>query len=365
MCLCRCVSYPDTDVYERPDAKSIMTYMSSYYHTFAKMKSEMTGSRRIAKVGCTVLHVLTSLYNRPILWSHRWSAKSSGAKIRARNISSACSVYCNGLPPKPASSTSVTSRTHSTVYKTSSLRSNPIVDRRSKPSALTELHFLIIHERHKQRNTHYYIHAYRMKERSDVEALLFELQRHLSRCGMRPYQSAESVSLRTIDSSWQNLERAEHAREMAIRDALRNQERLERLAENFFRKASLRESFVGEMNGVVALEKTGETVGLALADIEAQLKRNEAIMADILPRKERFAKLTQLKDELVGERYHGADRVTRRHDDAISKWRQLLAQLDRRKLHMDRLRQLLAILRDVEAIQWQLDEADVSVNIAR
>ena len=39
----------DVDV-ERPDEKVIITYVASYYHYFAKMKSEMTGGKRIAKV---------------------------------------------------------------------------------------------------------------------------------------------------------------------------------------------------------------------------------------------------------------------------------------------------------------------------
>lgn len=41
--------YQDVDV-NRPDEKSVITYVASYYHYFAKMKSEMTGGKRIAKV---------------------------------------------------------------------------------------------------------------------------------------------------------------------------------------------------------------------------------------------------------------------------------------------------------------------------
>jgi hypothetical protein len=34
----------------RPDDRSVMTYVSAYYQFFAKMKSEETGGRRVAKV---------------------------------------------------------------------------------------------------------------------------------------------------------------------------------------------------------------------------------------------------------------------------------------------------------------------------
>jgi spectrin beta len=33
-----------------PDEKSITTYVSLYYHYFAKQKTEMTGARRVGKV---------------------------------------------------------------------------------------------------------------------------------------------------------------------------------------------------------------------------------------------------------------------------------------------------------------------------
>ncbi len=39
----------DVDV-DKPDEKSVMTYVAAYYHCFAKMKSEQTGGKRIAKV---------------------------------------------------------------------------------------------------------------------------------------------------------------------------------------------------------------------------------------------------------------------------------------------------------------------------
>ena len=41
------------DMVDAPDEKSVMTYVSSYYHTFAKQKNKNIGGNRIAKVlGC-------------------------------------------------------------------------------------------------------------------------------------------------------------------------------------------------------------------------------------------------------------------------------------------------------------------------
>lgn len=39
----------------RPDEKSIMTYVASYYHTFARMKNEAKSGRRIAKVNILMM----------------------------------------------------------------------------------------------------------------------------------------------------------------------------------------------------------------------------------------------------------------------------------------------------------------------
>ena len=48
-CMQSKISFADVDV-PRPDDKSIMTYLVSYYHYFSKMKAEETGGRRLNKV---------------------------------------------------------------------------------------------------------------------------------------------------------------------------------------------------------------------------------------------------------------------------------------------------------------------------
>lgn len=52
----------DVDI-NRPDEKSVITYVASYYHTFARMKNEMKSGRRIANVNIRstlliIIHVI-------------------------------------------------------------------------------------------------------------------------------------------------------------------------------------------------------------------------------------------------------------------------------------------------------------------
>lgn len=42
----------------RPDEKSILTYVASYYHTFARMKNEQKSGKRIANVSRQRRHTL-------------------------------------------------------------------------------------------------------------------------------------------------------------------------------------------------------------------------------------------------------------------------------------------------------------------
>lgn len=52
--------FTDVDT-NRPDEKSIMTYVASYYHTFARMKNEQKSGRRIANVRFRFIRQIPSI----------------------------------------------------------------------------------------------------------------------------------------------------------------------------------------------------------------------------------------------------------------------------------------------------------------
>lgn len=56
----------------------------------------------------------------------------------------------------------------------------------------------------------------------------------------------------TFEQAWEKLEKAEHERELALRNELIRQEKLEQLARRFDRKAAMRETWLSENQRLVA-----------------------------------------------------------------------------------------------------------------
>lgn len=85
--------------------------------------------------------------------------------------------------------------------------------------------------------THYDYLRYR--ERGNIEVHFFNIQATLKVSRHRSYVPPEGKLIRDIETGWVRLEKAEHDRELALREELIRQERLEQLAEKFERKVSV------------------------------------------------------------------------------------------------------------------------------
>ncbi|VDK31272.1 unnamed protein product [Anisakis simplex] len=83
-----------------------------------------------------------------------------------------------------------------------------------------------------------------------------------------------------IESAWSLLDHAESERQSALTAELIRQERLEHMARKFERKAVLRESWLREMGSVLE----DFDFGRSAAQVEAAVKKQQAIATDILPR---------------------------------------------------------------------------------
>ncbi|XP_066999614.1 spectrin beta chain, non-erythrocytic 5 isoform X3 [Anabrus simplex] len=287
----------------RPDEKSIITYVASYYHTFARMKNEMKSGRRIANIVGQMIDAdkMKLHYERLTTDLLEW--------IRLKVIE---------------------------------------LEDRNFPNLLEGIQKELL--RFKQYRTIEKPPKY--KERSEIEALYFHINTQLKSLNQPAYQPQDGQLIHDLERSWEGLERAEHQREVALRQELLRQERLEQLNYKFERKSVLREGYLKEMIQVLSDPRYGSN----LTQVDATVKKHEAIGADILAREERFHDLTNMSEELVRENYHGKERVQNREAEVLERWHELLELLDKHKTNLIMLCSLMALLREIDTVMSTIAE---------
>ena len=299
----------DVDV-NKPDEKSILTYVASYYHYFAKMKSEMTGGKRIAKILGSLMDVENMVDDYETLTTSllEW-IQFTISRLNDRNFPNSL----EGIQKEV-----VKFKTYRTVEKPPKYR-----------------------------------------EKGNIEVQFFNIQAKLKANGQKTYTPPEGMLVHDIETAWLRLEKSEHEREVAMRDEMIRQERLEQLHQRFQRKAEIRESWLSDMS-LILDEKL---VCTNAAQTEASIKKHEAISAEILARKDRFRALNSLAKELVQGSYHAKDAVNKKDQDIMMKWKKLLDKLEDRKNTLSGFNSLMTIFRETESIQEELKEAEVKVKI--
>ncbi|XP_046975216.1 spectrin beta chain, non-erythrocytic 5 isoform X2 [Vanessa cardui] len=287
----------------RPDEKSVMTYVASYYHTFARMKNEQKSGRRIANI----IGQLMDCDGRKTEYSRLVSALLEWIRLKIQELN------CRDLP-----------------------------------NSLDGIQRLLLG--FKQYRTVEKPPKY--IERSEIEALYFHINTMQKSLVGEPWAPLEGQLPQDLERAWQQLEQAEHARELALRTELLRQQRLEQLAYKFHTKSVLRKGYLKEMIQVLSDPRYGSN----LAQVDATVKKHEAISADILARTERFEDLSAMAAELVKEKYHGAETVSRTEQAVLQRWKELLELLERHRTSLAKLAHLMALLREAEAVAHTLNE---------
>ncbi|XP_048733527.1 spectrin alpha chain, non-erythrocytic 1-like isoform X2 [Ostrea edulis] len=299
----------DVDV-NRPDEKSIITYVASYYHYFAKMKSEMTGGKRIAKILGLMNDVEKMVDDYETLTSSllEWICKTI-QQLNDRNFPNSLDGVQKELG-------------RFKIYIT-----------QEKPP--------------------------KYRERGNIEAQFFNIQAKLKANGQKLYSPPEGQLIHDIESAWIRLEKAEHEREVALRDEMIRQERLEQLNERFQRKAEIRESWLNDMSMIL----DENIVANNSSQAEAAIKKHEAISAEILAREDRFQSLNSLAKELVEGNFHAKDHVQVMDQTIMRKWRELLDKLEGRKNLLSGFKNTMNMFREIENIQEELTEIETKVTV--
>ncbi|XP_049989135.1 spectrin beta chain, non-erythrocytic 5 [Alexandromys fortis] len=290
-----------------PDERSIMTYVSLYYHCFSRLRQGQTAQRRLAKILLQLqeTEALQAQYAQLMVDLLRWIGEKQ-MQLEARDFPDSLSAMRQLLAA-----------------------------------------FASFHAQEKPP---------RLQQRGAIEALLFQLQTTLRAQNRRPFLPGEGLGPAELTQRWAELERAETSRSQALQHRLLQLERLDTLARHFWRKAALRESVLNEAEQMLAQARDSlinPTTG------EAATQKLSMLEASILPQEGRFQALGEIAAILQQEQYHDWADVARRQKEITQRWQKLLQCLQEQKKQIAGMQAVLSLLQEVEATTDQLGELQV------
>jgi len=298
----------------RPDERSVMTYVSEYFHKFSAQNQFEVAGRRIAKL-VALAKTNDQLKNDFLQKAEelvRWIHEATNG-MKERN-------YDNSL------------------------------------QAIEEQW-----EQHKFFKKS--VKPEKTNEKLSVEASLNTLQAKL-RVNNRPlFVPPEQYSLPAIEKVWQKLGDEENARSEWIRREIERQLRIEGLASRFWRKAAALLQWGSDNGQALSSTDYGESV----AAVEAKLKNHDGFEANYQTTQGRLDGTKQLGQNLIHENYSQADNVKAKIGELDQMWYEirnlsdtrkagLLAELERQK-ELDNLR-LEYATQSRSLISWIEDAED-------
>ncbi|XP_035034567.1 spectrin family protein isoform X2 [Hippoglossus stenolepis] len=288
---------------DQPDEKSIITYVATYYHYFSKMKALAVEGKRIGKVLDYAIEADQLIEKYESLASEllQWIEQTIGT-LNDRQLANSLNAVQNQLQAFNS-------------YRTV-----------EKPPKFTE--------------------------KGNLEILLFTIQSKMRANNQKVYMPREGKLISDINKAWERLEKAEHERELALRNELIRQEKLEMLAARFDRKAAMRETWLSENQRLVSQDNFGTDLGA----VEAATRKHEAIETDIGAYWERVAAVEAVAKELEAEGYHDVRRVIARRDNVLRLWEYLKELLVARRERLNAHRDLQRLFQEMRYIMdWMAD----------
>ncbi|XP_067348468.1 spectrin family protein isoform X1 [Channa argus] len=288
---------------DQPDEKSIITYVATYYHYFSKMKALAVEGKRIGKVLDYAIEADQLIDKYETLASEllQWIEQTI-VTLNDRQLANSLNAVQNQLQAFNS-------------YRTV-----------EKPPKFTE--------------------------KGNLEVLLFTIQSKMRANNQKVYMPREGKLISDINKAWERLEKAEHERELALRNELIRQEKLEMLAARFDRKAAMRETWLSENQRLVSQDNFGTDLGA----VEAATRKHEAIETDIGAYWERVAAVEAVAKELEAEAYHDVRRILARRDNVLRLWEYLKELLAARRERLNAHRDLQRLFQEMRYIMdWMAD----------
>jgi len=254
----------------KPDERSVMTYVSLLYHVFSASQQAEVAGRRVGKI----IDFLQT--NEQLKSDYQTRAQLLVNWINARTTQLAERAFDGTL--------------EGVQFLISAFKSYKTVEK--KPHS---------------------------EEKIQLETLYNALQTKLNLNGRPPFVPDEGLSPSEIQNSWDQLEKIEHDRALAIREELRRMKKIEELLRQF----NLRVEKLEHWSILKEVVWSSEEFGHNLTEVRAKIKNYEIFEGEFEGQEFRLKALVASCNELIALQYKDAERVKTRLEELTGNWSNL------------------------------------------
>ncbi|XP_015782541.1 alpha-actinin isoform X1 [Tetranychus urticae] len=272
-----------------PDERAIMTYVSSYYHTFSRAQQAETAANRI----CKVLKV--NQENERLMEEYERLASDLLEWIR---------------------------------------RTTPWLENRTTDNTLPGVQKKL-EEFRQYRRAH---KPPRVEQKARLETNFNTLQTKLRLSNRPAYLPTEGKTVADIANAWKGLEAAERGFEEWLLSEMMRLERLDHLAQKFKHKADIHEEWT---RGKEQMLQSQDFRHCRLNEVKALKKKHEAFESDLAAHQDRVEQIAAIASELNTLGYHGSVQVNERCQRICNQWDQLGTLTQTRRIALEEAESVL------------------------
>ncbi|XP_018014070.1 alpha-actinin, sarcomeric isoform X2 [Hyalella azteca] len=272
-----------------PDERAVMTYVSSYYHTFSGLQKAEMAANRI----CKVLKV--NQENERLMEEYERLTSDLLEWIR---------------------------------------RTLPWLQARQSDNTLADLQKKLEEYRLYRRNHK----PPRVEQKARLETNFNTLQTKLRLSNRPAYLPSEGKSVQDIANAWKNLEGCEKTFEEWLLAEMMRLERLEHLAKKFNHKADIHESWTAGKEEMLMSQDFRHS---KLNELKALKKKHEAFESDLAAHQDRVEQIAAIAQELNALDYYDCATINARCQAICDQWDRLGSQTTQRRNALEETEKLL------------------------
>eukprot|EP01112_Ceratiomyxa_fruticulosa_P007166 TRINITY_DN1849_c0_g3_i1.p1 TRINITY_DN1849_c0_g3~~TRINITY_DN1849_c0_g3_i1.p1 ORF type:complete len:1136 (+),score=332.00 TRINITY_DN1849_c0_g3_i1:335-3409(+) len=270
----------DVEDMVEPDERSVMTYVSEYFHCFASQNQNEVAGRRIGKI---------------------FNMQRTNDQLKDDYIAKAKELH------------------EWIVGRTAEMTDREFDDTLAGVQSKVE-DFKSYKRADKPKKT---------KEKLEVELFYNNLAMKLRANNRPPFEPPAGLALADLDHEWEKLSSEEKGREEALNAELARQEQIDSLLKRFKAKEGLLEQWVNDKEAFLQAQE-GVTLD-SLYAVQIRIKMMEGFEQEYVTSKPRLDQVEALEKQLIDLNYSGKDEIAAQKDAVEQKWKNLASLISSRK----------------------------------